>query len=231
MEMAAASWHRLLDHPLTQQLAAAGDGAVALRDAGKFLRLVGDALHRMLLNHPACAVLTGHRAILARQRVNGWAVRVRNLADQEERTLLSRNIVIAAGAHQPLDRLAEETVGGVKLDRTLGRSLAAIWRCRGDWRAGAGGTASWRQDAPARRDRRWLHQRRRSRPCVASSLARVFASALAASPCCIAVNCGFITPMSCPPRPTATRNGLRTTFVRSAGACFALPASAWIHGS
>jgi hypothetical protein len=105
----------LLDHPLTQQLAAAGDGAVALRDAGKFLRLVGDALHRMLLNHPACAVLTGHRAILARQRVNGWAVRVRNLADQEERTLLSRNIVIAAGAHQPRDRLAQETVGGVKL--------------------------------------------------------------------------------------------------------------------
>src|SRR5271168_5356859 len=57
----------LLDHPLTQQLAAAGDGAVALRDAGKFLKLVGDALHRMLVTHPACAVLTSHRAILARQ--------------------------------------------------------------------------------------------------------------------------------------------------------------------
>ena len=53
---------RLADHPLTQRLADAGDGTVALCDAGQFLGLVGDAMARTIAAHPASSVLTTHHA-------------------------------------------------------------------------------------------------------------------------------------------------------------------------
>ncbi len=116
---------RLEEHSLTQELAAAGDGAVSLQDAGRFLGLVGDAICRMVLEHPASAVLTNHRALATHRVQGGWRTQLQDLmTGQEERTLASRNLVIATGAHQPPDRLAAEEVGGSKLvDRCADRLL------------------------------------------------------------------------------------------------------------
>lgn len=115
---------RLANHPLTRQLAEAGDGAVALRDAGQFLRLVGQGMGRMFAEHPASSVLTTHQAVSATRTAGGWSVRVRNLAAGTERTLLTRHVVVATGAEQPAERLAREKVGGINLvERCAGRLL------------------------------------------------------------------------------------------------------------
>lgn len=115
---------RLADHPLTRQLAAAGDGPVALRDAGQFLGLVGEAMGRMVAEHPASSVLAAHHATFIARTADGWSVHVRDLATGAERTLLTRHVVLAAGAEQPAERLAAETVAGVNLvQRCAGRLL------------------------------------------------------------------------------------------------------------
>ncbi len=115
---------RLADHPLTRRLADAGDGAVALRDAGQFLGLVGEAMGRMVAAHPASGVLTSHHATSITRTAGGWSVRVRDLGTGAERTLLTRHAVLATGAEQPAKRLAAETVAGVNLvQRCAGRLL------------------------------------------------------------------------------------------------------------
>ena len=115
---------RLAVHPLTRRLADAGDGTVALRDAGQFLGLVGEAVGRMLAEHPASAVLTTHHATSVTRVAGGWSVRVRDLATGAEQTLLTRHVVLATGAEQPVKRLAAETVAGVNLvQRCAGRLL------------------------------------------------------------------------------------------------------------
>lgn len=106
---------RLADHPLTRPLADAGDGAVALRDAGRFLRLVGEAVGRIVAAHPASSVLTTHHATSVTQVAGGWSVQIRDLATGAERTLLTRHVALATGAQQPAERLAAETVAGVNL--------------------------------------------------------------------------------------------------------------------
>lgn len=116
----------LRDHPLTRKLATAGEGAVALRDAGQFLDLVGATLGDMVAAHPACAVLTQHEALsVARDpdgRFNEWRVSVR-AANGELRTLISRQVVLATGARQPAQRLAAEQVGGESLAARVGDRL------------------------------------------------------------------------------------------------------------
>ena len=115
---------RLADHPLTRRLADAGDGTVALRDAGQFLGLVGEAMGRMFAEHPASRVLTTHHAISVTRTAGGWSVRVRDLATGAEQALLTRHVVLATGAEQPVERLAAETVAGVNLvQRCAGRLL------------------------------------------------------------------------------------------------------------
>ena len=114
---------RLADHPLALQLAAAGDNAVPLRDAGRFLALVGQALHAMIARDPRGAVLVGHRALSAVQMNGLWRITIRDLQTDQERTITARNVVIATGAHQPLDRLAAESVGGCNLMETCGNRL------------------------------------------------------------------------------------------------------------
>ena len=115
---------RLAGHPLTRRLADAGDGAVALRDAGQFLRLVGEAMGRIVAGHPASSVLAAHHATSATRTPGGWRVHVRDLATGAERTLLTRHVVLATGAEQPAARLAAETVAGVNLvHRCAGRLL------------------------------------------------------------------------------------------------------------
>ncbi len=112
----------LADHPLTRVIAAARDGAVALRDAGRFLDLVGRTLGDMIAAERCCEVLTGHDALAVRQTSNGWRVTVRDAAG-EQRVLWARNVVLATGASQPAERLQEETVGGVSLVDRCGPKL------------------------------------------------------------------------------------------------------------
>ena len=115
---------RLADHPLARRLADAGDGTVALRDAGQFLGLVGEAMGRMVAEHPASRVLTTHHATSVTRTAGGWSVRIRDLATGAEQTLLTRHVVLATGAEQPVERLAAETVAGVNLlQRCAGRLL------------------------------------------------------------------------------------------------------------
>lgn len=106
---------RLTDDPLTQTLAAAGDAAVPLHDAGRFLCLVGDTVGRMLERHHACALFLGHQGLSVTRVHGGWSVRLRNLSSGVEQTLQSRSILIATGGHQPAERLADEQVGGFNL--------------------------------------------------------------------------------------------------------------------
>ncbi len=112
----------LVGHPLTRKLAAAGEQAVPLRDAGEFLGLVGETLAGMVAEHSACAVLTSHEALSARRVADGWEVAVRD-AQGRERTLFARNVVLATGARQPVERLTAETVGGESLVERCGVRL------------------------------------------------------------------------------------------------------------
>jgi hypothetical protein len=114
---------RLASHPLTQKLAAAGDGTVTLRDAGSFLGLVGDALERMIGAEPASAVLTRHTALKATRVENGWQVEVRDECSGHHRLLHARNLVLATGGHQPVERLAGEKLGELSLVETCGDRL------------------------------------------------------------------------------------------------------------
>jgi hypothetical protein len=114
---------RLANHPLTRQVAAAGDGTVPLRIAGRFLGLVGDALARMIRAEPASAVLTRHAALKATRVKDGWEVDVRDERSGQQRRLYARNLVLATGGHQPVERLAGETIGGLSLVETAGDRL------------------------------------------------------------------------------------------------------------
>ena len=98
----------LASHPLTRKLNAAGDGAVPLRDAGRFLALVGAALTRAIARHPASATLTRHRVTGAQRCEGGWRVQVQDLATGATKILVGENIVVATGATQPACRLEQE---------------------------------------------------------------------------------------------------------------------------
>ena len=115
---------RLFTHPLTEQLATAGDGAVPLRAAGRFLELVGEALGGMVASHPACEVLKPQEAVSAMQVDGGWSVIVHDPVSGADRTILARSIVVATGASQPAWRLANESVGGINIvERCQGRLM------------------------------------------------------------------------------------------------------------
>lgn len=114
---------RLADHPLTQQMKAAGDGTVSLYDAARFLGLVGDAVRRMIEGNAGSAVLTRHNVEWARRVENGWEVRIVDLESGQQHTVTARNLVIATGAHQPAQRLATEAIGGSDLQTLCGDRL------------------------------------------------------------------------------------------------------------
>ncbi len=104
----------LYDHPLARELAAAGDGAVELGAAGRFLSVVGDTLTAMIEARDGCEVLTGHEALLVARDGGHWQVRVRD-GGGAVRVLSARHVVLATGAHQPMARLRAERVGGIDL--------------------------------------------------------------------------------------------------------------------
>ncbi|TCP91724.1 dTDP-4-amino-4,6-dideoxygalactose transaminase [Sphingomonas sp. PP-CE-1A-559] len=107
---------RLVDHPAGRAVAAhEGALGVPLTEVGPLLRATGDRLTDIVRAHGG-VVLTGHEALGAKRVGEGlWSVQVRRLADGHVFEQLARNIVVATGGHQPLDRLATQRVAGAGL--------------------------------------------------------------------------------------------------------------------
>ncbi|WP_375383400.1 DegT/DnrJ/EryC1/StrS family aminotransferase [uncultured Sphingomonas sp.] len=95
---------------------------VPLAEAGPLLRVIGDRLAD-LVRASGGAVLTGHEALGTQLTADGlWRTRLRR-ADGREIEQLSHRVVIATGGHQPLDRLAAQTVAGEPLMALAGDRL------------------------------------------------------------------------------------------------------------
>jgi hypothetical protein len=112
----------LQSHPLSQAVAAAGDGPVPLALVGRFMALVGGTLAGMIARHPGCAVLTGHRAIELRRTAEGWSTKLEDASGRIIH-LSSRLVISATGAEQPRARLAAERVAGIGLADRYGAKL------------------------------------------------------------------------------------------------------------
>ncbi len=104
----------LESHPVVQAIAAhIGDLGVPLPKAGVFLKLLGEGL-AAYVREQGGSVLTGHEVLHAQQLPGGlWRTRIRALADESERDIVSHSIVIATGGHQPEALIAEKRVAGV----------------------------------------------------------------------------------------------------------------------
>ncbi len=113
----------LRSHPLTKELLAVGDGTVPLRRAGEFLALVGQAMNQVIAASPNGRVLKGYRAISTQRTATGWLTRIKDVETGRERIIDSKNVVLATGASQPLERLRKETVAGVNLVERYGEKL------------------------------------------------------------------------------------------------------------
>jgi len=114
---------RLADLPIARDIASYGRGSVPLAKVGTLLALMGEALHE-IIEEAGGTILTGHEALGARRQPDGtWLARVRRCADGTERELTARCLVLAAGGHQPLQRLASERVAGEPLLPTYASKL------------------------------------------------------------------------------------------------------------
>ncbi len=107
---------RLVDHPAGRAVAAhEGALGVPLTEVGPLLRATGDRLTDIVRKNGG-VVLTGHEALGAKRVGEGlWSVTLRRLADGHVFEQLARNVVVATGGHQPLDRLAAQRVAGESL--------------------------------------------------------------------------------------------------------------------
>jgi hypothetical protein len=113
----------LRNHPLTKEFVELGDGTVPLRRAGEFLGLVGQALHQVIEASPNGRVLKGYQAVSTQRTTTGWHTLIRDVETEREHTIDSRNVVLATGASQPIERLRSETVAGVNLVERCGERL------------------------------------------------------------------------------------------------------------
>jgi hypothetical protein len=113
----------LRSHPLTREFVEAGDATVPLHRAGEFLALVGEAMNEVIVAAPNGRVLKGHKAVSTRRTTSGWLTLIRDVETGRERTIDSRNVVLATGASQPAERLAREVVAGVNLVERCGERL------------------------------------------------------------------------------------------------------------
>ena len=106
----------IVDHPAGRAVAAHADAlGVPLVEVGPLLRETGERLAE-LTRAAGGYVLTRHEVLSATRTAGGlWRVRIRRLADGEEFNQLARNVVIATGGHQPIDRLAGQIVAGAPL--------------------------------------------------------------------------------------------------------------------
>jgi dTDP-4-amino-4,6-dideoxygalactose transaminase len=113
----------LRSHPLTKEFLEAGDGTVPLRRAGEFLALVGQAMNEVIAARPNSRVLKRCQALSTRRTAGGWLTRVKDADSGQERTIHSRNVVLATGASQPAERLRAEIVAGANLVERWGEKL------------------------------------------------------------------------------------------------------------
>ncbi len=113
----------LRNHPLTKEFLEVGDGTVPLGRASEFLSLVGQAMNHVVATSSNGRVLTGFKAISTRRTANGWLTLIRAVDDGRERMIDSRNVVLATGASQPIERLRREVVAGVNLVERCGERL------------------------------------------------------------------------------------------------------------
>jgi hypothetical protein len=113
----------LRTHPLTKEFLAAGDGTVPLGRAAEFLALVGQALNEVIASSSNSRVLTQCKAISTRRTATGWLTLIKEVATGRERTIHSRNVVLATGASQPAERLRGEIVAGAGLVERWGEKL------------------------------------------------------------------------------------------------------------
>lgn len=106
----------LAEHPAARAVEAYRDAlGVPLAEVGPLLRVTGDRLHDLVGRHGG-TVLTGHEVIAIRRDDDGlWRARVRDVASGAEHERIARNVVIATGGHQPLDRLVAQSVAGAPL--------------------------------------------------------------------------------------------------------------------
>lgn len=107
---------RLVDHPAGRAVGAHVDAlGVPLTEVGPLLRAIGDRLADIVRDNGG-VVLTGHESLGARRVGNGlWSVQLRRLSDGHVFDQLTRNVVVATGGHQPLDRLATQRIAGGSL--------------------------------------------------------------------------------------------------------------------
>ncbi len=113
----------LRTHPLAREFRQIGDGTVPLRRAGEFLALVGQAINKVIAASPKGRVLKRSRAISTQRTRTGWRTLIRDVKTGHERTIDSRNVVLATGGSQPPERLRGEMVAGVNLVNRCGHKL------------------------------------------------------------------------------------------------------------
>ncbi len=107
---------RLVDHPAARAIAAHGRDAVPLPLVGRFLAALGEALAGIIRNAPQGRVMTGRQALWTRRTASGgWSTRLRCVSTGEEVDILSRVVLLATGADQPVTRLEQEAVAGRRL--------------------------------------------------------------------------------------------------------------------
>jgi hypothetical protein len=106
----------LQTNPIVGVLAASMGGAVPLKQAATFLSLIGETMCGLVETSARGAVLRRHRALFTKRVGPGlWSTRVRCEGTGAEKDLLSRSVILATGARQPLSRLYKEEVAGVRL--------------------------------------------------------------------------------------------------------------------
>ncbi len=113
----------LRDHHLTKEFLEIGEGTVPLRRAAQFLALVGRGMNDLIAASPKGLILTGSKAVSTRRTAGGWLTLVRDVETGQERTVDSRNVVLATGAWQPKERLRGEIVAGVNLVEHYGAKV------------------------------------------------------------------------------------------------------------
>ncbi len=103
----------LRDHPATMAVRACAGGSVPLRLAAAFLDALGVAMHAAILAAGG-HVRTGCEALSSRRRLDGsWQTTLRTATGTD--TIISRNLVLATGAHQDLHALRSVSVAGTVL--------------------------------------------------------------------------------------------------------------------
>jgi dTDP-4-amino-4,6-dideoxygalactose transaminase len=96
---------------------------VPLVEVGPLLRESGERLGGIVRANGG-AVLSGHEAVAAVRDGDGlWTVKLRRLSDGHVFDQRSRAVAIATGGHQPLDRLAAQSVAGARLIDIAGERL------------------------------------------------------------------------------------------------------------